>query len=121
MLFGESTSRIINSIFKFLYAFLEGMMRKCLTQLLFMVLLAHLTFPAYSITNGGPDNNAHPYVGLAVFKDINGEPLWRCSGALIAPRLFLTAGHCTETPATSATIWFEEDVDAGIPELFTSI
>ncbi|MDY6993949.1 MAG: trypsin-like serine protease [Pseudomonadota bacterium] len=85
-------------------------------QFFSVILLVCLTVPVHSITNGGADNNAHPYVGLAVFKDIDGNPLWRCSGTLIAPQLFLTAGHCTNLPAMSATIWFEEDVDAGIPD-----
>jgi hypothetical protein len=30
--------------------------------------------------------------------------------------LFLTAGHCTEEPAVRATIWFDSDVQSGIPE-----
>lgn len=68
-----------------------------------------------SITNGMADNGEHPYVGLMVAKDSSGAPLWRCSGTLISPTLYLTAGHCTEAPAVSATIWFEEDVQAGIP------
>ncbi|MDA1061863.1 MAG: trypsin-like serine protease [Chloroflexi bacterium] len=68
-----------------------------------------------AITDGEPDGGAHPYVGLAVFDDIDGKPMWRCSGTLIAPRVFLTAGHCTESPAVRATIWFEEDVESGIP------
>lgn len=68
-----------------------------------------------AITDGAPDDGAHPYVGLAVFDDAGGNPLWRCSGTLIAPRVFLTAGHCTDAPAVRATIWFEEDVQSGIP------
>ena len=69
-----------------------------------------------AITNGQPDGDDHPYVGLAVFDDANGDPMWRCSGALLSPTLFLTAGHCTEAPAASATVWFESDVEAGIPD-----
>jgi V8-like Glu-specific endopeptidase len=50
-----------------------------------------------------------------VADDANGNPLWRCSGTLLSPTLFLTAGHCTEAPAASATIWFDADVESGIP------
>ena len=41
--------------------------------------------------------------------DADGYPLWRCSGTFLSPTLFLTAGHCTESPAASATIWFDAD------------
>jgi secreted trypsin-like serine protease len=64
-----------------------------------------------AITNGSPDNGAHPYVGIMVADDADGNPLWRCSGTLISSKLFLTAGHCTEAPAASATIWFAEDIE----------
>lgn len=37
------------------------------------------------------------------------EGAWRCSGTLIDPNVFLTAGHCTEG-ATSVTVWFDEDM-----------
>jgi secreted trypsin-like serine protease len=40
----------------------------------------------------------------------NGTPLWRCSGTLLSPTVFLTAGHCTESPAARAEIWFDADV-----------
>lgn len=70
---------------------------------------------AHAITNGALDGQGHPYVGLMVADTADGLPLWRCSGALLSPTVFLTAGHCTEAPAARATIWFESDVDAGIP------
>jgi V8-like Glu-specific endopeptidase len=69
-----------------------------------------------AITNGELDGNDHPYVGLMVADDADGNPLWRCSGTLLSPTLFLTAGHCTEAPATRATIWFEADVQSEIPD-----
>jgi hypothetical protein len=68
---------------------------------------------AYAVTNGQPDGDAHPYVGLLVF-DAGGGPAWRCSGALIAPDVVLTAGHCTDG-AEAARVWFDEIVQ-GNPE-----
>jgi len=62
---------------------------------------------AYAITNGTPDGNNHPYVGLVVFHDEDGVPLWRCSGALLSDTVFLTAGHCVEPPADKAVVWFD--------------
>jgi V8-like Glu-specific endopeptidase len=70
---------------------------------------------ASAVTDGTPDGNGHPYVGLMVAQDDQGTPLWRCSGTLIAPKLFLTAGHCTESPAAHVEIWFQADVESGIP------
>jgi hypothetical protein len=67
--------------------------------------------PVSAITKGGvPDDGEHPYVGLMVAKDAAGTPLWRCSGTLISPTVYVTAGHCTQAPATQATIWFDEEV-----------
>jgi secreted trypsin-like serine protease len=71
---------------------------------------------ASAITDGELDGNRHPYVGLMVAQDAKGTPLWRCSGTLLASRLFLTAGHCTEAPAAHVEIWFASDVESGIPQ-----
>ena len=87
-------------------------MKRTLTLVGVLALLMALALPAFAITNGGADGDDHPYVGLMVADDADGNPLWRCSGTLISPTLYLTAGHCTEAPAASATIWFAEDVDA---------
>ena len=76
------------------------------------ILLVLSALPVAAITNGEPDNGGHPYVGLMVADDVDGNPLWRCTGTLISEDLFLTAGHCTEAPAARATIWFAEDVEA---------
>src|SRR5215218_488616 len=64
---------------------------------------------ALAITDGQPDNNDHPYVGLAAFYDEAGKPVWRCSGTLLSSTVFLTAGHCTDG-AASAQVWFDETV-----------
>ena len=80
-----------------------------------LALLLPMASPAGAIRYGSPDGEAHPYVGLAVFY-IDGVPQWRCTGTLIAPTVFLTAGHCTYG-ATSAQVWFDEHVtqDTGYP------
>jgi secreted trypsin-like serine protease len=69
------------------------------------------------VTDGVPDGNGHPYVGLMVAYDAAGNALWRCSGTLLSPTAFLTAGHCTEEPAASATVWFDADVQS-LPTCF---
>lgn len=50
--------------------------------------------PAGAVQGGVPDGAGHPSVGLSVFlwHDI---PLWRCSGTMVAAKVYLTAGHCT--------------------------
>jgi hypothetical protein len=77
--------------------------------------LAFAATPALAVTDGELDGNRHPYVGLMVAQDAEGNPMWRCSGTLLSPTLFLTAGHCTEAPAAHVEIWFDADVESGIP------
>ena len=53
--------------------------------------------PAGSITQGQLDGNTHPEVGALIAEYVQpGEKDVLCSGTLIAPTVFLTAGHCTE-------------------------
>ena len=92
------------------------MMMKTVKAALAAWALAMPVLPAYAITDGALDGNAHPYVGLMVAQDARGQPLWRCSGTLLSPTIFLTAGHCTEAPAAHVEIWFDADVESGIPE-----
>jgi hypothetical protein len=84
-----------------------------LTMVLIVALV--LVVPAAAVTDGELDGEGHPYVGLMVAQDAEGDPLWRCSGTLLSATLFLTAGHCTESPAAHIEIWFDADVESGIP------
>jgi len=79
-----------------------------------VALVAAFAAPATAITDGTLDGDGHPYVGLMVAQDENGNPMWRCSGTLISPTLYLTAGHCT-FGAAHVEIWFDADVQSGIP------
>jgi hypothetical protein len=76
---------------------------------------AALCASAWAVTDGSLDNDGHPYVGLMVAQDGEGNPMWRCTGTLLSPTLFLTAGHCTEAPAAHVEIWFDADVQSGTP------
>jgi secreted trypsin-like serine protease len=53
-----------------------------------------VTGTAAAITNGAPDGTNHPNVGAFLVQRPSG---WRvlCTGTLVAPRVFLTASHCT--------------------------
>lgn len=68
---------------------------------------------ASAVTNGELDGEDHPYVGLMV-GFVDGTPVFRCSGALISPTVYVTAGHCTDG-ITHVEIWFDADVESGIP------
>lgn len=72
-----------------------------------------------AITAGQLDGDAHPYVGLSLFGFYTPDHAikfeWRCSGALISPTRYVTAGHCTydagQVPDV-AIIFFGPDLTA---------
>ena len=75
--------------------------------------LALAASPAHAITNGEPDGARHPNVG-AVLADLPGigrVPL--CSGVLVSPTVFLTAGHCTAPLPRlgAARVWVTLDAE----------
>ncbi len=79
-----------------------------------MAILALVVNPAYAITGNFVEDNVHPYVGLVVFYDANGEFIWRCTGTLISDQTLLTAGHCADTVggAVTARVYFQQDAGA---------
>ena len=79
---------------------------------MFILILVVGVLPVTAITNGELDDGRHPNVGLMYALDEEGNTIWRCSGTLIAPTVFLTAGHCVEPPAVRARVWFDDDLEA---------
>ncbi len=80
-----------------------------IASILALALILSAAGVASAVTNGQPDGDNHPYVGLLIFDYAPGQPGWRCSGSLIAPTIVLTAGHCTDG-AVAARVWFDSDV-----------
>jgi secreted trypsin-like serine protease len=72
------------------------------------------TAPARAVTGTYQPDPIHTYVGLAVFYDQSGNFAFRCSGSLIAPQVFLTAGHCADDAENSsyARIYFQQEAGA---------
>ena len=62
---------------------------------------------AAAITGGGVDGDAHPYVGALV---VDGSV--QCSGVLVAPTVFATAGHCG-VDGSRVSVSFDSKLDAG--------
>ena len=87
-------------------------MRRTLTLLVIVLgLFATTASPAQAITGDFVTDNEHPFVGLLALFDKDGEYIGRCSGSLLTPTVFLTAGHCTDG-ATSAIVYFQQDAGA---------
>lgn len=87
------------------------MRRMLLTLAAVLVLISGAAAPAAAITGDYVDDNEHPFVGLVAFYDADGEFSHRCSGSLLTPTVFLTAGHCTDD-ATTARVYFQQDAGA---------
>ncbi len=66
------------------------------------------------VTYGSLDGNTHPAVVLIIM-DVAGEPAFRCSGTVIAPKVVLTAGHCAGAPGefSGMRVFTESDVENG--------
>jgi len=62
---------------------------------------------AAAITGGNVDGNAHPYVGALV---VDGSV--QCSGVLVAPTVFATAGHCG-ADGSRVAVSFDSKLDSG--------
>jgi hypothetical protein len=96
-------------------------MKKIIVSAVLVFVLALTTVGIVSaVQYGDPDGEGHPFVGLVVFyaDEAATQPLWRCTGALISPTVFLTAGHCAESFSTArAQVYFQSNIGtvAGYP------
>lgn len=70
-------------------------MKKILISIVLLLILIVWVTPAFAITGGDKDGIKHPNVG-AIVVVVDGKGREFCSGTLIHPRVFLTAGHCTD-------------------------
>jgi hypothetical protein len=89
------------------------MSKRPLLAVLVLVVLLASALPATAVTFGQPDDGANPNVGLIFFRTADGG-IYRCSGTLIAPKVVLTAAHCTSDggePTTRSWVSFEERID----------
>lgn len=86
-------------------------MRKLVVLLAVVLGMLAIAMPAGAITGDYVEDFEHPFVGLVVFYDKHGEFSHRCSGSLLTPTVFLTAGHCTDG-AKTARVYFQQGAGA---------
>jgi Trypsin len=78
-------------------------MRRLVTALASLTALVAAA-PADAIINGTADGNRHPNTGGLLAAQAYSDGTWTyCSGALISPRVFLTAAHCEEGSSVRVT------------------
>jgi secreted trypsin-like serine protease len=91
--------------------------RKSLAVALVVAWIVFFIMPVGAITNGQTDNGRHPEVGALIAEYVPGVKEELCSGTLIAPKVFLTAAHCTAyleslgIPHDQIWVSFDEHVD----------
>ena len=100
---------------------IRSIVRPLLVVAIGFVAMLAVTAPAGAITGGTEDTaNRYSNVGMVVFYQPDGR--FRCSGTLIAPRVFLTAAHCTFQDIGKVVVTFdplisrtEEEAERDIP------
>lgn len=81
-------------------------MRRIIATVVFAVVAAAV--PVLTITNGQPDGDRHPYVGIAI-QPIVSQPgfVSICSGAALSPTKFLTAAHCFDPAGPKPSVSYK--------------
>jgi len=78
--------------------------------------LAFAAAPAQASTGGTADGDAHPGVAMIVYYTSEGR--FRCSAALVAPTVLLTAAHCTEGTLGKTLVTFNSVIAEQPPSGF---
>ena len=86
---------------------MRGLFRAALSVAAVVMVLPAAALPAVGIT-GGEVDTTHTNVGFIRFTTVDGR--FRCSGTLISQTVVLTAGHCTEGPATNVYVSFDDNL-----------
>jgi hypothetical protein len=76
-----------------------------------LAVIVGAVLPAGAVTGNYQRDVTNTGVGLLVTYDADGEFDGRCSGTLLTPTVFLTAGHCT-FGSSSGRVYFEQDAGA---------
>jgi secreted trypsin-like serine protease len=87
--------------------------KRILVAIVLLIALVAGVTPVLAITWGQPDTE-HDNVGAMVVDHPDFGPYQWCSGTLVHPQVFLTAGHCTFDLADYgiSTVWVNFDQDA---------
>jgi trypsin len=94
---------------------LRSILRTVIAAAIALLAILAVSAPAGAITGGTEDSgNTYSNVGMVVFYQPEGR--FRCSGTLIAPRVFLTAAHCTFQDIGKVAVTFDWEISRTEPE-----
>jgi hypothetical protein len=94
---------------------MKGNIKRAIRFLLLMIIgLGMLVSISFAITNGQPDGNAHPYVGLVTNFFSGG--IMMCSCAAISSTVVVTSAHCFDVSET-VLVSFDSEIDPLNPSL----
>ena len=94
---------------------IRSALRPAIVSVVAVMALLAVAAPAGAITGGTEDTgNTYSNVGMVVFYQPDGR--FRCSGTLIAPRVFLTAAHCTFQDIGKVVVTFDPVISRTEPE-----
>jgi len=79
------------------------MRKSTISMVLVIVLVLATVSTALAISNGQPDGDNHPYVGIAIGPSSEPGYVWVCSAAAISQTVLVTAAHCFEGPDVSVS------------------